>query len=50
MQAMASPASGYLAREWILARSARGFREQIERLGSIPYAIKNVISTDVQYI
>ena len=42
MQAMASHASGYLAREWIPARSARAFREQIERLGSIPYAIKFV--------
>ena len=39
---MASPASGYLAREWIPATSARAFREQIERLGSIPYAIKFV--------
>ena len=36
MQAMASLRSGYLAREWIPARSARAFREQIERLGSIP--------------
>ena len=42
MQAMASHASGYLAREWIPARSARAFREQIERLGSIPDAVKFV--------
>ena len=42
MQAMASHASGYLARGKIPARSARAFREQIERLGSIPYAIKFV--------
>ena len=35
MQAMASIRSGYLPREWIPARSARAFREQIERLGSI---------------
>ena len=43
MQAMASHASGYLAREWIPARSARAFREQIERLRSIPYAIIIII-------
>ena len=36
MQAMASIPSGYLTREWIPARSARTFREQIESLGSIP--------------
>ena len=40
MQAMPSIRLGYLPREWIPARSARAFREQIERLGSIPYAIK----------
>ena len=35
MQAMASPASGYLAREWIPARSARAFREHASDLRRI---------------